>query len=202
VSTFVRRRLRACRPGALAISRVLILALIISLFPLLPASPAAGTHGVDLMHNAPSGWASKVAGSDCAGPVESSPEYACDGDDTQGGAILQFCNTYTVHGESQYACGGSMNFERSSGATSLEFRSLRFKIKVCTSGWPNEMGFGRATLDESSGNYAAIRGREQQLIDYYRSEGLLANRINGVSARNPDRDLFMDSAQRLFGDAP
>jgi RHS repeat-associated protein len=102
----------------------------------LPPLPVAGTHGVDLMVNPPSGWAANVAGSNCAGAPDVSSDYSCDGDDTQGGEISQFCNTYTVHGGSHYACGGGMNFTRSSGATSLEFNSLRFKLKVCTSGWP------------------------------------------------------------------
>jgi RHS repeat-associated protein len=102
----------------------------------LPPLPVAGTHGVDLMVNPPSGWAANVAGSNCAGTPDASSDYSCDGDDTQGGEVLQFCNTYTVHGGSHYACGGGINFTRSSGATSLEFNSLRFKLKVCTSGWP------------------------------------------------------------------
>jgi hypothetical protein len=39
-------------------------------------------------------------------------------------------------------------------------------------------------LDESSTSYAAIRGREQQLIDYYVNLGTSANRINGISPLN------------------
>lgn len=70
----------------------------------------------------------------------------------------------------------------------------------------NAEGFGRPVVDAYSTNYSAIRGREQQLIDFYggaRSVGGFArNAINGVSDWNPNRPFYMNSARREFGDLP
>ena len=59
-------------------------------------------------------------------------------------------------------------------------------------------GFGPATLDRSSPNRDAIRGREQQLIEHYRATGRAADQINGVSPRNPKRDHYMHEAGKEF----
>lgn len=51
-----------------------------------------------------------------------------------------------------------------------------------------------------------IRGREQQLIDFYggaRSAGGTArNLINGVADFNPNRPFYMNAARAEFGDLP
>lgn len=51
--------------------------------------------------------------------------------------------------------------------------------------------------------YAAIRGREQQLIDFHggaQSEGgTSANRIRGVSKRNPLAEIYDKAATGMFG---
>jgi len=66
----------------------------------------------------------------------------------------------------------------------------------------NDKGFGPAVLDKSSGNAAAIRGREQQLIDANggaRSAGGTAgNAINGISPANPNRGTYLDAAKKEF----
>ncbi|WP_315552883.1 hypothetical protein [Microbacterium aurum] len=62
----------------------------------------------------------------------------------------------------------------------------------------NSDGFGPATLDRS-GSYAAIRGREQELIEHYRELGISANKINGISPSNPRRQWYMESAFGEFG---
>ena len=62
-----------------------------------------------------------------------------------------------------------------------------------------ERGFGPARLDRSSTSYAAIRGREQQLIDYIRPLGNLANKINGISPNNPNRAIYCQACRRAFG---
>ena len=51
----------------------------------------------------------------------------------------------------------------------------------------NTQGFEPAVFDRSSSSYAAIRGREQQLIEAYGGVGSpgVANKINGISPRNP-----------------
>ncbi|MFL6203232.1 MAG: Ig-like domain-containing protein [Thermoanaerobaculia bacterium] len=67
----------------------------------------------------------------------------------------------------------------------------------------NEQGFGPAVLDESSSNSAAIRGREQQLIDAHGGAqsqgGTSGNRIQGISDRNPNKDLYLEEAEKEFG---
>ena len=68
----------------------------------------------------------------------------------------------------------------------------------------NEKGFGPAVLDESSTNSAAIRGREQQLIDKHggakRDGGTSGNDIRGISKRNKKGDYYFEEARKAFGD--
>lgn len=68
-------------------------------------------------------------------------------------------------------------------------------------GLKRAQGFGKPVVDRWSKSYFAIRGREQQLIDYYGGVGSpkVANRIRGVAARNPFGRRFHDSANRHFG---
>ena len=65
----------------------------------------------------------------------------------------------------------------------------------------NDKGFGKAKLDKSSPNPDAIRGREQQLIDANggaKSTGSNSgNKINGVGAKNPKKDQYMEAAKKL-----
>jgi hypothetical protein len=67
----------------------------------------------------------------------------------------------------------------------------------------NQEGYGPAILDKSSANSAAIRGREQQLIDAHGGAqsvgGTSGNRINGVSPGNAKRDFYFNQAKREFG---
>jgi len=62
----------------------------------------------------------------------------------------------------------------------------------------NSKGFGPAKLDKSSKDAGAIRGREQQLIDHYRSQGKSANKINGVSPKNPNASAYSKAAKKEF----
>ena len=59
----------------------------------------------------------------------------------------------------------------------------------------NEKGFGSAVLDETSSNKNAIRGREQQLIDYYggaKSEGgTSGNAIRGIGPKNKKKKRYV-----------
>jgi len=72
-----------------------------------------------------------------------------------------------------------------------------------TSHHMNEKGFGPAVLDKSSTNAAAIRGREQQLIEANggarSSGGSSGNSINGISGTNAKRDYYLNEATREFG---
>lgn len=63
----------------------------------------------------------------------------------------------------------------------------------------SQQGFGPAILDKSSSDYAAIRGREQYLIDNFRAQGVSANKINGISPTNPNRPLYQEAAENAFG---
>jgi hypothetical protein len=67
----------------------------------------------------------------------------------------------------------------------------------------NDKGFGPAVLDKSSGNAAAIRGREQQVIHASggarSAGGTSGNAINGISPNNPNRDMYLDAAKKEFG---
>ncbi|MBV7531175.1 DUF6443 domain-containing protein [Chitinophaga sp. sic0106] len=64
-------------------------------------------------------------------------------------------------------------------------------------------GYGPAKLDESSDNKNAIRGREQQNIEARggaQSEGgTSGNAINGISPKNPNKDKYIDAANKEFG---
>ena len=66
----------------------------------------------------------------------------------------------------------------------------------------NNLGFGEARIDQTSGSYAAIRGREQQLIEYYRSLGISANKINSISPGNSNLLQYLQSAWNAFGGVP
>jgi RHS repeat-associated protein len=68
----------------------------------------------------------------------------------------------------------------------------------------NSRGFGPAVLKQSSSSYSAIRGQEQRLIGQYggaqSTGGSSANRINGVSASNPNGVQYYQDALREFGE--
>ena len=63
----------------------------------------------------------------------------------------------------------------------------------------NDLGFGPAELDQTSDSYGAIRGREQQMIEFFRVQGVSANKINGVSSSNPRIGDYLRAALQLFG---
>lgn len=79
------------------------------------------------------------------------------------------------------------------------------------------LGYGPAVLDRSlqgfkgtlgmgfvtaAAAYAAIRGREQQLIDFYGGVGspLVGNSIRGVAAYNPFGKFYHEAASAAFGE--
>jgi hypothetical protein len=70
----------------------------------------------------------------------------------------------------------------------------------------NKKGYGPAQLDQSSSDRAAIRGREQQLIEQNggaKSEGgTSGNQNNGISPRNRRRGRYLDHAIKEFGPLP
>lgn len=58
---------------------------------------------------------------------------------------------------------------------------------------------GPARLDQRSALAGALRGLEQQLIGYYRSQGISASKINGISPRNPNLGTYLQQALKAFG---
>ncbi len=66
-------------------------------------------------------------------------------------------------------------------------------------------GYGSPTLDVASRGYPtgywAIRGREQQLIDFFGGVGSpnVGNNINGISPYNPARQLYLNTSTMMFG---
>lgn len=63
----------------------------------------------------------------------------------------------------------------------------------------NKKGFQQAQLDKSSRSKDIIRGREQQLIEKYRAEGRSANKINGISDKNPKKKKYIRASNRKYG---
>lgn len=62
-------------------------------------------------------------------------------------------------------------------------------------------GFDKPVVDRWSKSYSAIRGREQQLIDYYGGVGCpkVANIIRGVSRFNPKGITYHNDSNDNFG---
>ncbi len=64
-------------------------------------------------------------------------------------------------------------------------------------------GYGPAILDQSSDDPLAIRGREEQLIDYHGGAisegGTSGNKIRGIRKNNPRFSEYMEAAERSFG---
>jgi hypothetical protein len=70
----------------------------------------------------------------------------------------------------------------------------------------NQEGFGAPVLDRISIDSSAIRGREQQLIDFYGGAqsvgGLARNKINGVADFNLNRPYYINRSITEFGVLP
>ncbi len=122
----------AYRPTARAITLGLIVALIVSFFPLLPASPASATSR-DLAHTPPVGW-SITGGNPGLGGFAN----LFDADDsTQGNMGVDPGQGCQVVSGSVVDCGVAVRFVRSSGVTSIQLSSFRVKFAYCMGGWPN-----------------------------------------------------------------
>lgn len=61
--------------------------------------------------------------------------------------------------------------------------------------------FGKPVVDRYSKSYDAIRGREQQLIDYHGGIGnkKVANKIRGVAKWNPNGRYYHSKSNDYFG---
>jgi hypothetical protein len=56
-----------------------------------------------------------------------------------------------------------------------------------------------AELDKSSSRYSSIRGREQNLIDYYKQHDIADNKKNSIWRKNRLRNYFLRNAEQEFG---
>lgn len=94
---------------------------------------------------------------------------------------------------------------RTSGDSSLSTATI---LSNRAAGQPllNTSGFSPPVLDQRSSNYDAIRGREQQLIDFNGGAqsvgGAARNMINGVSDYNLNGWDYMNESNKLFGTLP
>lgn len=99
----------------------------------------------------------------------------------------------------EYYCGRASGYRNPIDAVNLTLMSLRHVVLS------NE-GFGPMQFDKSTDKYSAIRGREQQLIDFRGGAksvgGTARNKINGVSDFNGNRPEYMAQAVALFGTLP
>jgi uncharacterized protein RhaS with RHS repeats len=70
----------------------------------------------------------------------------------------------------------------------------------------NLKGFGPARLDRMTTSYDAIRGREQHLINYFGGAknmgGSSGNQANGIWVMNPNRPIYLDASNAVFGHLP
>lgn len=102
--------------------------------------------------------------------------------------------TYTLEGNGQIYVGRTSGFGDPETIVQKRFRNHHMKAKR----------FGNPKVDkviQGASGKPAIRGREQQLIDYYGGVGSkrVANRIRGVSKANPWGRFFHYQSNRAFG---
>ena len=77
--------------------------------------------------------------------------------------------------------------------------AARIMIKRDSVHHKNEDGFTKGEIDEISFNEDAIRGREQNMIDYLNEKGICENKRNGIGIRNKKRNRYLQAALKLFG---
>ncbi len=130
----VRPELMAYRRIVRATSLVLIIGLIVSLFPVLAASPASATPP-DLAHTSPTGW--YFNGGNAGMSVEGFG-MVTDADDFTNGnmnvAPGQGCGPVG----SYINCGISFNWHRTAGVMNFQLNALRMKFGYCAGNgdWP------------------------------------------------------------------
>ena len=103
--------------------------------------------------------------------------------------------TYTLTGpDGQIYVGRTSGFGTPEQLVNKRYRGHHMKAK----------GFGNPKVDryvQGAHGYSAIRGREQQLIDYHGGIGSyrVANKIRGVSKFNPGGRLYHQTSNWFFG---
>ena len=64
----------------------------------------------------------------------------------------------------------------------------------------NDTNFLPAEIRHVSTNADAVRGQEQVLIEKYKKLEISANKINGISPRNPKKWIYLSAALETFGE--
>ena len=126
---------KALRPrvarGSLTVvvSRAVIVALIVSIFPFATPVVAVGT---DLVHTPPTGWSVSVGQAGLT-----NPQNVYDANDaTQGNIDVGPGQGCTAVATNVVDCPVFVTFARASGVTSFPIRSFRVKFAYCVTGWP------------------------------------------------------------------
>jgi len=65
----------------------------------------------------------------------------------------------------------------------------------------NDTNFLPAEIRHISTNANAVRGQEQILIEKYRELDISANKINGISPKNPKKWIYLTAALETFGES-
>ena len=104
--------------------------------------------------------------------------------------------TYTLrNGAGQVYSGRASGFGNPYGIMMSRYASHHMRA----------FGYVNPTLDVAArgypAGYMAIRGREQQLIDFFGGVGSpnVGNSINGISIYNPARSLYLNTSTMMFG---
>ena len=139
--------LNARRSASLMTRPVLIAALVVSLFPLLPVSRAsAGTLNPDYNRTPPAGWTLNQQGLNWTNSRDNDDATFTDGG-VNGGESCSDDPELTPFRR----CPINVLFTRSSGVTSFDAWSVRVKAKGCSTGWP--------TFETCGTNYSIVRVR-------------------------------------------
>jgi RHS repeat-associated protein len=139
-----------------------------------------------------------------------SPIPAPSNKDGDGGAPRKFWVTYTKakinpDGTRTVYSGRTSGMYASGVPTDVD-ADMAVKLRDMGHAILRGEGYGDAAYDRYSVNYAAIRGREQQLIDYnggVQSEGGFSrNKIRAVGRRNVNRFIYQAASIAAFGALP
>jgi len=158
------------------------------------ATATAGTYGGRVIGG---GLSEVFAASRLIGGVLLAP-LAIPGDTAQNQRSQEVYLTYTRTNPTS----GQVYSGRTSGSINESTDAI---LNRRMAGQPilNAQGYDAPQVDKSSSNYSAIRGREQQLIDFNGGAqsvgGSARNMINGVADGNPNRPFYMGQSNIEFG---
>ena len=89
---------------------------------------------------------------------------------------------------------GKIYAGRCSGSCDMSPQQILNKRKA-----GHHRNLGELQLDKVSNSYEVIRGREQQVIESLRKQGIGTDQINGIGPNNKKKDIYMNAANKAFG---